>query len=167
MRKSFKRNPLMLFLAVMSMSLLVSCSGGSGPEGVAKNFLQHVSKGEFEEAKKYADEPTGSLLTMAESLAGEQKEQLKDKKVNIEIISSEVNEAGDKATVKYKETEEGQDAATAEEKEITLAKVDDEWKVSIDKESMNKEGNAPAGAEGEGNMEMESDMEMTEGDSIQ
>ena len=149
MKKSiYKRNPLMLFVALLSMSMMVSCSGnGNGPEDTAKNFLELTNKGEFEKAKKYCDEDTAALLSMAESLGGKMKEEMKDKNTKIEIISSEVNEEGDKATVKYTETKEGEE--TSAEKSIQLKKIDGDWKVSMDKEGMKKEdgGMAPPPAD--------------------
>ncbi|NDI99314.1 DUF4878 domain-containing protein [Flavobacterium sp. LaA7.5] len=138
MKKSFnKRNPLMLFVALLSMSMFVSCSE-NGPEKVAKNFLELTSKGEFEKAKEYCDEDTAALLAMAESLGGKMKEEMKDKNVEIKILSSEINEEGNKATVKYTESTEGEESASGE-KSIDLVKIDDDWKVSMDKEGMKKE----------------------------
>ncbi len=139
MKKSiYKRNPLMLFVALLSMTMLVSCSG-NGPEGVAKKFLELTNKGEFSKAKEYCDDSTAALIGMAENMAKDKVEAMKEQNVKIEILSSEVNEEGDKATVKYKKIEEGQTAEDSLEKEITLKKIDGDWKVSIDKESMKKE----------------------------
>lgn len=137
----------MLFVALLSMSMMVSCSSGNSPEDVAKNFLELTSKGEFEKAKEYCDEDTAALLAMAESLAGKMKEEMGDKNTKIEIISSEVNEEGDKATVKYTETKEGEE--TSPEKSVQLKKIDGDWKVSMDKEGMKKEdgGMAPPPAD--------------------
>ncbi len=120
---------LFLFLAFMSMSLMVSCSGG-GPEGAAKKFLKHTNKGEFEEAKKYCDERTAGLLSMAQSMAGDRIQEMKDRDIDIDILSSEVNEEGDKALVKY-QVKEGEQVA---EKELDMVKVDGEWKASMNKE---------------------------------
>lgn len=167
-----KRSAMMLFVSLLTAGVMVSCGKESGPEGVAKNFLELTAKGEFGEAKKYCDEPTAQLLSMAEGLAQEKKEEMKDKKVTVEIISSEENEEGNTATVKYKQAEGDEDIAGAEEKTLTLKKIDGDWKVSIDKEGMNKENNAPAmdeNMEGDADMDMdgEGEMEMeVEGDSI-
>lgn len=126
---------LVAIFAFLSMTMLVSCSG-NGPEGVAKKFLELTGKGDFAGAKKYCDEKTGQLLSMADSmLPADKKAEIAKKKVEIEIISSE--EKGDKAKVKYKAKGEGE---SGEEKTLDLVKVDGEWKVTIDKENGNKEG---------------------------
>jgi len=135
--------------AFLSMTMLVSCSG-NGPEGVAKKFLELTGQGEFGKAKEYCDEKTGQLLGMAESMMpADKKAEAKKKKVNVEIISSEIKD--DKAKVKYKASVEGETPAEkSEEKTLDLVKVDGKWKVTIDKENSNKEGMgkgaAPSGA---------------------
>lgn len=132
-----------LILGFLSFSFFVSCSNDSNPEAVAEKFLNHVNKGEFAEAKEYCDEQTASMIGMLESMAAGKKDELKNNKEKIEIISSEVVE--DKATVKYKST--GGEASTDAEKTLNLVKVDGKWKVTIDKENANKEEGmkAPAG----------------------
>lgn len=132
------KKPIMLFLMLMSMTMLVSCSG-DGPEGVAKKFLELTNKGEFEKAKEYCDKDTAALIGMMESMAKNKAEEMKDKDVKIVIISSEVNEEGDKAKVTYKSIEEEQTEDTATEKQLDLVKIDGDWKVTIDKENMKKE----------------------------
>ncbi|MEL1243599.1 DUF4878 domain-containing protein [Flavobacterium sp. DGU11] len=121
---------LFAMLAIMSITLFVSCGKESGPEGVAKSFIEHTTKGEFEEAKKYCDETTGQMMGMAGGMmTPEQKAEAKKKDVKIDIISSEIKE--DKAVVKYKVTAEGEDAT---EKTMDLKKVDGDWKVTMNKE---------------------------------
>lgn len=122
---------LFLFVAFFSLSLMVSCTG-SGPEGVAKSFLEHTNKGEFEEAKKYCDEQTAGLLSMAQSMAGGKIEEMKEKDRDVKILSSEVNEEGNKAVVKYQLSENGESV----EKELDMVKVDDEWKATMNKEGV-------------------------------
>ena len=56
----------------------------------------------------------------------------KNKDVDVEIVSSEVND--DKATVKYKVT--GIENNDNQEKSLDLVKVDGDWKVDINKEGM-------------------------------
>jgi hypothetical protein len=126
-------------IAVFSFLLLItltSCSGNKA-EGVAKKFLELTGKGEFAEAKKYCDEKTGQLLGMADSmLPADKKAELAKRKIDIEIISSEITD--DKAKVKYKATGDGEASV---EKTLDLVKVDGEWKVSIDKEHKEGMGN--------------------------
>lgn len=122
---------IFLFLAMLSLTTLVSCSGG-GPEGVAKNFLEAINKGDFEGAKKYGDEKTQSLIGMMSGMiSAEDKAKLAEKSPKVEIVKTE--EKDDKATVTYKVTAEGKEA---EESTLDLVKVNDEWKVSMNKEGM-------------------------------
>lgn len=155
-----KRNPLLLLIAFLSLTLLNSCSEEKEPVRVAKKFVELTNKGEFEEAKKYCDESTAALLDVAKKLVKMTKEEIEAKDGDIEIVSSEINEEGDKATVKYKEPGEGEDDMV---KHLDLIKIDGEWKVTIDKENMKKEGsrNIP-----ENNMEVEYDKEIA-ADTIQ
>ena len=132
------KKPIMLFLMLMSMTMLVSCSG-NGPESVAKKFLELTNKGEFDKAKEYCDKDTAKLIGMAAAMAGDEIEENKDNNVKIVIVSSDVNEEEGKAIVTYKAIEEGQTEETASEKQIDLVKIDGDWKVTIDKENMKKE----------------------------
>ena len=128
-----------LFIGIFSLVTLTSCSNEGNPEAVAEKFLNHINNGEFAEAKEYCDEQTASLIGMMESMAGDKKNELKDSGVKTEIISSEVKE--DKATVKYKSTG-GTKGATGAEQTLNLIKVDGKWKVTIDKENANKDGDS-------------------------
>lgn len=123
---------LFAMLAILSMTLFVSCGKDGGPEGVAEKFLVHTAKGEFDEAKKYCDESTGAMIGMAGGMiTPEKKAEMQKKDIKVDIISSEIKE--DTAKVKYKVTAEGEDPA---EKTMDLKKVDGEWKVTINKEGM-------------------------------
>lgn len=139
MKTNFKNiaNKTFLILAFVSFSFFVSCSNDGNPEAVAEKFLNHINKGEFNEAKEYCDEQTASLIGMMESMVADKKEEMKNNKEKIEIISSEVKD--DKAKVKYKST--GGEAAGVE-KSLDLVKVDGKWKVTFDKENANKEQGA-------------------------
>jgi Domain of unknown function (DUF4878) len=113
-------------MAILSLTLFVSCSGGGSPESVVEKFLGHVYKGEVEEAKKYSDENTASNLSeMAGRITPEKKEELKKMDTKIEVISSDIQD--ETAVVKYKTTSKGE---TSREQTIILIKVDGDWKVS-------------------------------------
>lgn len=140
MKKVLVKITSLVKVGVLSCLLMVvSCSKEGNPEGVAEKFLNHVGKFEFSEAKKYCDEKTGSLLDMMGGLAGLAKddELAKEKKENenkkITILKSEID--GEKATVFYTDGEEKD-----KEQKIYLKKVDGQWKVSMNKEDVNKEG---------------------------
>lgn len=127
---------VIFYLVVAMSALFVSCSG-NGPEAAAKNFVEHTSKGEFAEAKKYCTERTAAMVSMLEGMAGEKAAEMKEKNkdIKVNIVSSEIKE--DKAKVKY--TVSGGEGGDSSEKELDLVKEEDEWKVD-----MNKEGSAPA-----------------------
>ena len=112
-------------LAILSLTLFVSCSGGGSPESVAEKFLGHMSKAEYEEAKKYCDESTASMMSDMAAMPSEQKEEVKKMDMKIEVISSDVKD--DTAAVKYKMTPKG---GTPQEQTMNLKKVDGDWKVT-------------------------------------
>lgn len=117
----------------------VSCSKENDVEEVASNFLTHVNNLEFKEAKEYCDEKTGSMIGMLESLSAMAKDMPKEEKATFKITGSEIKD--DVATVKYNQTKGGE---TKEEK-LILKKIDGKWKVSMNKEDVNKEdGKVPA-----------------------
>lgn len=119
-------------LALLSLTLFVSCSGGDSPESVAEKFIMATSKGEFEEAKKYCDENTASMIGMMAGAMGEkEKEEAKKMEVKMDVISTDIKD--DTAVVKYKMTAKGE---TSPEQKMDLKKVDGEWKVTINKEGM-------------------------------
>ena len=123
---------IMMIATILSVMLLASCGKNSGPTGVAEKFLEHTSKGEFEEAKAYCDEPTAGLIGMAGAMiTPEKKAELLKKDIKVDMISEEVKDST--AVVKYKVTGEGEDGS---EKTIDLKKIKDDWKVSINKEGM-------------------------------
>lgn len=125
---------LLTSITLLCMIFLASCSS-SGPEQVARKFIDSVNAGDFEEAKKYATTDTKSMLSMMESFGI--KDQLADatdnEKENLEIISTTVS--GDTAISKITSGEDGDD-----EMDIHLIKKDGEWLVDMTKESMDKEG---------------------------
>lgn len=132
---NLKKSATKTLLAVGVFFLAVSCNKKQH-EDVAERFLNHMANAEFEKAKEFCDEQTASMVSMMASFAGENTKE-SDKKEKVTIISSELNEAKDKATVKYTSTaEEG-------EKTIDLSLIDGNWKVSMDKENENKEQGTP------------------------
>jgi uncharacterized secreted protein with C-terminal beta-propeller domain len=119
---------LAFYLAFFTATLLVSCSG-NGPEGAAKSFITHTSKGEFEEAKKFSTESTAAFLSMAQQLGAEQLKQMKEKNkdVKVEIVSSDVKDST--ATVTYKLS--GIEGVNNSDSQLELVKKDGEWKVDM------------------------------------
>ncbi|NJM80716.1 MAG: DUF4878 domain-containing protein [Flavobacterium sp.] len=136
------KNVMSSLLKVTLLGVLlfnVSCSKENDVEEVASNFLTHVNNLEFKEAKEYCDEKTGSMIGMLESLSAMAKDMPKEEKATFKITGSEIKD--DVATVKYNQTKGGE---TKEEK-LILKKIDGKWKVSMNKEDVNKEdGKVPA-----------------------
>lgn len=117
-----------LFLVVVAFAMF-ACGGGSNPEAVAEKFLVAIEDGNYDEAKKHCTESTGQIIDQLASMTAMQGDSAKKEPKKIEIVSSEIS--GDtSAVVKYK--------ADGEEKSIDLVKVEDEWKVDMKKEEMQK-----------------------------
>lgn len=104
------------------------------PEIVAYEFLDHLQKLEYADAKKYGTDNTNQILEMMESLlAVVADSQDKPTPKNAEIIIQKCNVDGDVAVCSY--TTDG-----VEEK-INLVKEDGKWLVDIKKENMQSNNN--------------------------
>jgi putative hemolysin len=111
-----------LLFVLMASLALVSCS--KGPESAAKNFTEHMAKGDINEAKKYTTTQTGALLDMAISLGGSQS-MPKYPDYTFKMLKDSI--VGDTAAWVTYTTPEGNDDV------LTLVKEDNEWKVSMGK----------------------------------
>ncbi len=116
---------LLLSLAGLGLLTFASCGDAKHVE-VAKNFATALSQENYDEAMKYADERTNGLLTFAKSLGerGEEADSM-PAEVDIQILSEELR--GDSAIVSVVDRK----AAEPDTLELTLVKVNDEWKVSL------------------------------------
>ena len=122
-----KKATLLSFIFILTV--LFSCvKDDNSPEVIAEKFLNHIEKGEFNDAKLYCDEKTASMIEVLESFATSFPK--KDTIDLVEILSSEIKD--DQATVTYSMSKK-------EEEQLTLKKVDGQWKISIDKENQKKE----------------------------
>jgi hypothetical protein len=122
-----KKATLLSFIFIFTV--LVSCvKDDKSPEVIAEIFLNHIEKGEFNDAKLYCDEKTASMIEVLESFATSFPK--KDTIDLVEILSSEIKD--EQATVTYSMSKK-------EEEQLTLKKVDGQWKISIDKENQKKE----------------------------
>ncbi len=119
---------LVLFL-VMGLGL-TSC-GQEGPEDVAIKFIEAVSNLDIEKAGEYTTEEGKQLLSFLELMSSQMSDEEKAEMQNAEftVVSSEIN--GDTASVVI--------SAEGEENAFPMIKVDGEWKVDLNKESLNKE----------------------------
>lgn len=115
-----------VFIA-LTLLVLSSCAGGSGPEPVAKNFLNKLGALDFKGAAKYATDEGAAALNMMQSfMAMAPQEELNAMKGKPTIISTTVN--GDKAVVIY--TMSGD----TDEQALDMVKVNGKWKVNFQKE---------------------------------
>ncbi|MDO4228307.1 MAG: DUF4878 domain-containing protein [Capnocytophaga sp.] len=118
-----------LFIVMFFVAFLITSCSSNSPKAVAEKFITAMENGDFEEAKKYADDSMGQLLGMLGGLEKDLQKEKEKKKITI----TRAEEDGDKAKVFYKV--EGEE----KEKDIDLKKVDGKWKVTFNKENANKE----------------------------
>ena len=111
------KHSLLPRLALLVFFVLISC--GDNPQSVAKNFTENLAKGKISEAKKYATEPTGEMIDFASKIGAIP--------VNTDFTFIYVGKTidGDQATVRYKESPDGQ------EETIKLVRIDGKWKVHM------------------------------------
>lgn len=104
-------------IVLFAFFVLMGC--GDSPQSVAKNFTENLAKGKISEAKKYATEPTGEMLDFASKIGA--------MPVNTDFTFIYVDKTveGEQATVRYKNSPDGQ------EETIKLVKIDGKWKVHM------------------------------------
>ncbi len=108
------------FLLILALGLLFSCSS-SGPKNAASSFLDNLSKGKVDEAKKYATEATGQMLDMASAFGGIE--------VNPDFEFTFLRDSVvDNSAWVYFADQDGK------EDEIELVKVDGKWLVHMESE---------------------------------
>lgn len=121
-------------LLVLIMGITLSSCAVSDEDKVkqsASGFLKALGEYDFEEAASYCDDSTKQLLLSMEGLMEEYGGDISSlPKSKFTITSVEVN--NDEASVTYLDNEGKSD-------QLYLIKVDNEWKVSIDKDELNKE----------------------------
>lgn len=100
------------------LAMFASCAK-KGPEQVAEKFLNHLSKQEFAEAKKYATESTQKMLDFLSQFPEQEVKETK-------IENLKCTEEADKAKCTY--------TADGKEESIDLVKVDGKWLVDMQKE---------------------------------
>jgi len=132
------KNSLKFAALILVAVFVYACSGGKGPEGSAKSYLEAYNAKDFEKAKEFATEETKGMLDFMKNIAamGGEKQEPAEKK---EIKDIKCNVEGDStATCSFCCNEQG-----AEDK-VSLKKVGDKWLVHQPKESN------PMGGEGAG-----------------
>jgi hypothetical protein len=119
------------FAAIALVAVMVSCSGGNGPEGSAKGYLDALMAEDFEKAKEFSTEDTKGMLDFMKSLSsmgGEKKEATKKEYKDLKCTV----DAGDSTAVCSYKVED-------KDEKINMKKTGDKWMVHMPKEG------APAG----------------------
>jgi hypothetical protein len=132
------------FAAIALVAVMVSCSGGNGPEGSAKGYLDALMAEDFEKAKEFSTEDTKGMLDFMKSLSsmgGEKKEATKKEYKDLKCTV----DAGDSTAVCNYKVED-------KDEKINLKKSGDKWMVHMPKEG------APAGGMEGGMMDAGAEM---------
>ena len=103
-------------LFAIMIVFFASCS--SGPQKVAKEFTENLSKGKTLEAKKYCTESSGQMIDFASQLGGLPIDP------NFKFIIVKDSIVDNKAWVTFKDQNEKQDV-------VELVKIDGIWKVHM------------------------------------
>lgn len=147
------------FLAVFVYAC--SAGSGSGPEKVAKAYLDALHDEDYDKAKEFATEDTKGFLDFMKNISamsGEKKEEAKEKK---EIKDIKCTIEGDTTAVcTYMVDDKSENAG--KEENIHLRKTGDKWLVHQPKENPMDgagEGMEPAGMDSMG-APMEADTSM-------
>jgi hypothetical protein len=132
------------FAAIALVAVMVSCSGGNGPEGSAKGYLDALMAEDFEKAKEFSTEDTKGMLDFMKSLSsmgGEKKEATKKEYKDLKCTV----DAGDSTAVCSYKVED-------KDEKINMKKTGDKWMVHMPKEG------APAGGMEGGMMDAGAEM---------
>ncbi len=116
-----KKLSLLLVVIFAGSVLFTGCKPAHTPERVVEKYLNHLSNHEYDEAAKYCTDETAQILSFMAWLV-EEEEPTGEKYENIECSVEE-----DKAYCTY--NIEGFD----DRETISLIKIDDEWKVHMEK----------------------------------
>lgn len=125
-----------LFASVILMSVAIACGNKANTPGdTAKKFSELIADGKIDKAMELIDgyqDATEEEKQKMTALFNEAAKEL-DKKEGIksvEILEEEINEEGNKATVKVKTTYGNGDT---EEETQTLVKKDGKWYMTMEK----------------------------------
>lgn len=112
-------------IAILSVSLLASCGGGS-PEDVAKKFGKAMLDGDVEAAQDISTENASKLMPLIIGMMSSKMGEMSDeerKEALAELDTMECKVEGDKAKCGPK----------GKSKTLELKKVDGDWKVDFNK----------------------------------
>lgn len=129
----------LFFLATLSL-IFVSC--GNKPEQVVEKYYTHLSKADFNEAKKYVTKEHQTLCDLLMNFTSEEERAKKAKtKVSVKNIKCEITDDTTAiCTCQIKTSLDGEEK-TVDEK-VKLKKVDKNWYIDQGKESFGSEDDA-------------------------
>ena len=125
-------------LMVMAMFMMAACSSSSSPGDAMKKYSNYLIKGDYEKfvdgiavgdsetADKLKEQKAGFVALLRDKVGNEKMGGLK----SIEILSEEISEDGNTATVKIKQTYGN---GETQEGTQSMVKRDGKWLMSIDK----------------------------------
>lgn len=129
-------NKIALLVSVLLGILFYTCSKSEVASeedqirSVATNFVNAIASNDFQRASKYADPTTVQTLAFIEALAEESGDTIDDSSTqDFRILA--VDRVEDTATVIFTDG--------TEQFEILLKKYGNDWKVSMDKEDIDKD----------------------------
>jgi hypothetical protein len=106
--------------SIAVVSLLFSCSGGSGPEESAKNYIEALNAEDFDKAKEFATKESAGMLDFMKSISSMSGEKKADStKQEIKDLKC-VIEAGDSLAVCTFMVD-------GKEEKLNMKKVEDKW----------------------------------------
>lgn len=127
-------------LMVMAMFMMAACSSSSSPGDAMKKYSNYLIKGDYEKfvdgiavgdsetADKLKEQKAGFVALLRDKV-GKEYEKMGGLK-SIEILSEEISEDGNTATVKIKQTYGN---GETQEGTQSMVKRDGKWLMSIDK----------------------------------
>ncbi|NIG54255.1 DUF4878 domain-containing protein [Chitinophaga sp. Cy-1792] len=129
-----------LLLAVIP-TLLFSCKKKATPEEVALAFMHAIQDSNFDKARDYATKESQQVIQLYSFFDARRSDAEREKIRNakIEVIKTEKNEAGDKASVTIL------NSSAHQEEVLQLVKESGQWKISLTLESIIPNYAPPAG----------------------
>ncbi len=121
-----------LLLSLMAFALIsvsiISCGSKSDPKAVSQNFLNALTKMDYEGAKKYGTPETGKMLDMLSSFSSMMPDSVKNKAKDVKVEIVSMKENGDNCEVTYKNSDKD------DEQKLNLVKKDGKWLVNMTKD---------------------------------
>jgi hypothetical protein len=131
-----KKPILSLFTLLLCIMGLVACNSNS-PKTSAEKFLNGFTHLDYEAAKSVSTEETKKSLDLYAQFSTMMPDSIKTEAKKIKVVIKDEKIEGDKATVTYTTSEDG----NKQERKLDLIKKDNKWLVAWNKEDMMGGGN--------------------------